>query len=150
MKNDFPRLVISPEVRRKMTEIAREFRKEPTKSELILWQALRGKKLDGIKFRRQQPVGYFVVDFYNSVYRLVVEIDGPIHDNQVEADRARQDILEALGLNVLRIKSEVVEKNLPSALNEIRMKISELKIKVNESPSPILGEGLGEREDDDG
>ena len=150
MKNDFPRLVISPEVRRKMTEIAREFRKQPTKSEAILWQALRGKKLDGIKFRRQQPVGYFVVDFYNSVYRLVVEIDGPIHDNQVEADRARQDILQALGLNVLRIKSEIIEKNLPVALSEIRTKIEELKIKANEFPSPKMGEGLGKREDDDG
>jgi very-short-patch-repair endonuclease len=146
MKNDFPRIVVPPEIRRKMVEIAREFRKEPTKSEAILWEALRGKKLDGIKFRRQQPVGYFVVDFYNSVYRLVVEVDGPIHDNQVEADRARQDILEILGLNVLRVKSETVEKNLPHALNEIRVKIEELKIKANESPSPFLGEGLGERE----
>ncbi len=53
MQNDFPRLAIPPEIRRKMTEIAREFRKEPTKSEEIFWQALRGKKLDGIKFRRQ-------------------------------------------------------------------------------------------------
>ncbi|HLA87114.1 MAG TPA: DUF559 domain-containing protein, partial [Anaerolineales bacterium] len=79
---------------------------------------------------------FFVVDFYNSVYRLVVEVDGPIHDNQVEADRARQDVLEVLGLNVLRIKSETVEKNLPAALNEIRAKIEELKIKLNESPSP--------------
>ena len=146
MKNDFPRIVVPPEIRRKMVEIAREFRKEPTKSEAILWEALRGKKLDGIKFRRQQPVGYFVVDFYNSVYRLVVEVDGPIHDNQVEVDRARQDILEILGLNVLRVKSETVEKNLPYALDEIRAKIEELKIKANESPSPVLGEGLGERE----
>jgi adenine-specific DNA-methyltransferase len=146
MKNDFPRIVVSPEIRRKMVEIAREFRKEPTKSEAILLEALRGKKLDGIKFRRQQPVGYFVIDFYNSVYRLVVEVDGPIHDNQVEADRARQDILEILGLNVLRVKSETVEKNLPRALNEIRAKIEELKIKANESPSPALREGLGERE----
>jgi very-short-patch-repair endonuclease len=149
MKNDFPRLEISPEIRRKMIEIAREFRKEPTKSEAILWEALRGKKLDGIKFRRQQPVGYFVVDFYNSVYRLVVEVDGPVHDDQVEADRARQDILEILGLNVLRAKSETVEKNLPRTLNEIRAKIEELKIKASESPSPALGEGLGEREDHD-
>ena len=57
MKNDFPRIVVPPEIRRRMVEIAREFRKEPTKSEAILWEALRGKKLDGIKFRRQQPVG---------------------------------------------------------------------------------------------
>jgi very-short-patch-repair endonuclease len=149
MKNDFPKLVVSPDVKRKMVEIAREIRKEPTKSEAILWEALRGKKLDGIKFRRQQPVGYFVVDFYNSVYRLVVEVDGSVHDNQVEADRARQGILEMLGLNVLRLKPETVEKNLPHAIDEIRAKIEELKIKANESPSPFLGEGLGERKDYD-
>ncbi len=147
MKNDFPKIVVSPEIRRKMIEVAREFRKEPTKSEAILWEALRGKKLDGIKFRRQQPVGYFVVDFYSSVSRLVVEVDGSIHDSQVEADRARQEILELLGLNVLRIKSETIEKNLPGVLFEIRTKIAELKIKASRFPSPALGEGLGERED---
>ena len=112
MKNDFPRIYVAPEVRRKMVEIAREFRKAPTEGEKILWEALRGKKLDGIKFRRQQPIGYFFVDFYNSVYRLVVEVDGPIHESQKEADQARQEILEELGLVVLRIKSEIVEKNI--------------------------------------
>jgi len=66
MKNNYPRLHDNPQLCRRMMEIARDFRKEPTKSEAILWQALRGKKLDGIKFRRQQPVGPFVVDFYNS------------------------------------------------------------------------------------
>lgn len=141
MKNDFPRIVVPPEIQRKMVEIAREFRKAPTQSEEILWQALRGKKLDGIKFRRQQPIGYFVVDFYNSVYRLVIEVDGSIHDSQIEADYARQNILELLGLNVLRIKAELVEENLPVALNLIRTKIQELKF-----PSPVLGGGLGERE----
>jgi len=121
-----------------MIEIAREFRKEPTEGEKILWRVLRGKKLDGIKFRRQQPVGYFVVDFYASVCRLVVEVDGPIHDQQVEADKARQDILEALGLTIFRIKTELVEKNLPLALDMIRMRINEIKQNI---PSPIMGEG---------
>ncbi|MBI2333071.1 MAG: DUF559 domain-containing protein [Chloroflexi bacterium] len=120
MKNNFPRLTVSPEVQRKMLEIARQFRKEPTKSEENLWQALRGKKLDSLKFRRQQPVGCFIVDFYNSVYRLVIEVDGSVHDSQVGVDRARQDILEQLGLNVLRV-----------------------------TPSPFIGEGLGERLDTD-
>jgi len=140
MKNDFPRINVPPEVRHKMVEIAREFRKEPTPSEKILWQALRGKKLDGIKFRRQQPVGYFVVDFYNSEYRLVIEVDGPIHELQKEADEARQEILEVLGLVVLRIKSEVVEKNLPFALDIIRKKIQNIKQNI---PSPLMGEGQG-------
>ena len=143
MKNNFPRNENSPKIRRKMTEVAREFRKEPTKSEAILWQALRGKKLDGIKFRRQQPVGSFVVDFYNSVYHLVIEIDGSIHDSQFEADKNRQNVLEELGLNVLRIKADLVEKDLSSALEMIRVRIRELQTKANESSSPILGEGMG-------
>src|SRR5262245_61802138 len=123
MKNNFPRIVVPPEVRRKMVEIAREFRKEPTAGEKILWEALRGKKLDGIKFRRQQPIGYFIVDFYASAFRLVVEVDGPIHDQQIEIDQARQDILEELGLVVFRIKTEIVEESLPIALALIRGKI---------------------------
>jgi putative DNA methylase len=146
MKNDFPRLKHSSELRRKMTEVAREFRKQPTKSEAILWQALRGKKLDGIKFRRQQPVGLFVLDFYNSVYRLVIEVDGVIHESQKEADAARQEMLERLGLNVLRIKAELVEANLPAALHAIRAKFREIEAKDRASPSPKTGAGLGEME----
>ncbi len=141
MKNDFPRLNVSPEIHRKMVEIARQFRKEPTKSEAILWQALRGKKLDGVKFRRQQPVGLFIVDFYNSVYRLVVEVDGSIHNDQFELDHARQDILEQLGLNVLRVKAEDVEKNLPSVLMEIRSKINELKLMPASPPLRLSERG---------
>ena len=109
MKENHPRLQDNPPLRRKMTENAREFRKEPTKSEAILWQALRGKKLDGIKFRRQQPMRPLIVDFYNSVYRLVAEIDGSIHDSQFEADKNRQRALEELGLNVLRLRADFVE-----------------------------------------
>jgi adenine-specific DNA-methyltransferase len=139
MKNDFPRIVIPPEVRRKMVEIAREFRKEPTEGEKILWEALRRKKLDGIKFRRQQPIGYFVVDFYTSSFRLVVELDGPIHEEQVDADKVRQDILEVLGLTVFRIKTEVPEKNLSVALNMIREKIQD--IQNQRISSPHVGEG---------
>ncbi|MBL8090670.1 MAG: endonuclease domain-containing protein [Anaerolineales bacterium] len=127
MKDNFPRLEVSPEMQRKMIEIARQFRKEPTKSENILWQALRGKKLDGHKFRRQQPIGNFIVDFYNSPYRLIIEVDGSVHNNQVELDQARQEILELIGLNVLRVKAKEVEKNLPFVLQQIRSKISELK-----------------------
>ena len=136
MKSDYPRLVISADLRRKMVEFAREFRKEPTHSEEILWEALRAKKLDGIKFRRQQPVGPFVVDFYASTLRLVVEIDGPIHEYQQEADRARQEILEQLGLKIVRLSAGEVEHSLPTALAKIRASLPN-------SPSPLVGEGVG-------
>ena len=142
MENDFPRIVVPPEIRRRMIEVAREFRKEPTSGERILWNALRGKKLDGIKFRLQQPVGYFVVDFYSSTYRLVVEVDGSIHQSQREADAARQEILEGLGLVVLRIETEIIEKNLTMALELIRQSILKTKQNPN-SPSPFMGEGRG-------
>ena len=72
-------------------------------------------------------------------------MDGPIHELQKEADEARQEILEVLGLHVMRIKSETVEKNLPVALDTIRAKIEEIKITANKFPSPIYGRGVGER-----
>ena len=65
-KKDYPRIKISNDLRHKVLDAARERRKNPTKSEDMLWGALRGKKLDGLKFCRQQPIGMFVVDFYNS------------------------------------------------------------------------------------
>ncbi|HEY9766381.1 MAG TPA: DUF559 domain-containing protein, partial [Chroococcales cyanobacterium] len=68
----------------RMTERAREFRKEPTPSESLLWEALRKGRLDGRRFRQQQPIGHFIVDFYCPSEKLVVEVDGPIHEQQTE------------------------------------------------------------------
>ena len=126
MSKAYPRMEIPSDLRRKMTEAAREHRKNPTKSEEILWQALRGKKLDGVKFRRQQPIGVLIADFYSSAYRLVVEVDGGIHDTQQEEDAERDEIMKALGLNILRLSAEVVENDLASALEKVREKIKEL------------------------
>ncbi|MBP1467702.1 DUF559 domain-containing protein [Candidatus Chloroploca sp. M-50] len=103
-----------------MIEVARTFRKEPTGSEAILWNALRGKQLGGRKFRRQQPIGSFVVDFFCSEERLIVEVDGAIHANQIEADRARQELIESLGLRFVRVSAALVEQDLPRALEAIR------------------------------
>ncbi len=143
MKNDFPRLEVPESLRREMVEVARQFRKGATKSEQLLWQALRGKKLDGLKFRRQQPIGLFVVDFYNSDYRLVIEVDGPIRDFQKQADQERQAILEMLGLHILRVKAALVERDLPAALEMIRVRIRGLESMRDNSPSPSFGEGKG-------
>jgi very-short-patch-repair endonuclease len=111
---------ISPALKQKMTEVARQFRKEPTTSEEILWQAIRGRKLDGRRFRRQQPIGVFVVDFYCSAEKLIVEVDGPIHELQREHDQQRQELLESLGLKMARVTSKQVETDIDSALALIR------------------------------
>ncbi|ABU57700.1 DUF559 domain-containing protein [Roseiflexus castenholzii] len=125
-------------LRRKMVEVAREFRKNPTPSEAILWQALRGKQLDGVKFRRQQPIGPFVVDFFAPSHRLIVEVDGPIHESQKTADAERQRLLESLGLRFLRLPASLVEQNLPAALEEVHRA---LHAYPHPRPLPLHGGG---------
>jgi len=111
---------VSRELRRKMSEITRDFRKEATPSEERLWRAIRNRKLDGRKFRRQHPIGPFVVDFYCAEEQLVVEVDGPIHRHLVRTDRERQRLLEEAGLHIVRVPSHAVDADLDGVLNRIR------------------------------
>ena len=101
-------------------EAARVLRRESTASEELLWQALRSKQLDGRKFRRQHPIGKFVVDFICISEHLIIEVDGSIHEHQREADAERQHILEELGYTVLRSTATDVETNLSQVLATIR------------------------------
>lgn len=96
----------------KLKPYARNMRKEPTFAESVLWERLRRKQIGGFKFRRQHPVGNFIVDFYCSEAHLVIEIDGSIHDmkEQVEYDMNRQQFLEELGIRVIRFSNEDVCK----------------------------------------
>lgn len=98
--------------------VAREMRKAPTLAEERLWQKLRKEQL-GVKFRRQHAIEHFIVDFYAAQVALVVEIDGPIHDQQVEYDSLRQAFLESLGLRVLRFKNDDVLENIQGVLEVI-------------------------------
>lgn len=132
------RLTITAELNAQMHACARDFRKTPTPSEGILWQALRNRQLAGFKFRRQQPIGPFVADFFCAEKSLIVEVDGSIHATQVERDQERQYLLAACGYTVLRFSSTQVEKHLPIITTTIQ---SHLLL----SPSPLEGEGLGVR-----
>ncbi len=86
----------------------------------MLWQELRGGKLNGLRFRRQHAIGPFIVDFYCHAAKLVVEVDGPIHETSIEDDSNRQAYLENIGLNVLRFKNDEVMTSLPTVLNVIQ------------------------------
>ena len=99
---------------------ARELRQEMTPAEYLLWTRLRNQKLAGLKFRRQHPVGPFIVDFYCAAYRLVVEIDGDIHDLQMERDAARTEQLEGYGYRVIRFRNERVLNAVESVLAAIK------------------------------
>ena len=74
---------------RELQSAARGMRREPTPAEKVLWDVLRGRGLDGLRFRRQHPVGRFVLDFYCPIHKLAVAVDGEVHDTQQERDAER-------------------------------------------------------------
>lgn len=100
-------------------QAARHFRQNLTPAEVKLWSALRRRQLEGFKFRCQHPVGRFVVDFYCPACKLVVEVDGDVHNQQKEYDQARTEQLELYGYQVLRFTNEEVLKNLSTVLTHI-------------------------------
>jgi len=98
---------------------AREMRREPTKAEQTLWQSLRRGQLGNYKFRRQQPIGRYIVDFYCHQAQLIVEVDGDVHAEQEEYDAERTAWLEANGYRVIRFSNLSVNTNLDGVLQEI-------------------------------
>ncbi len=112
-----------------------------TPAEQALWEALRERRLDGLRFRRQHPVGQFVLDFYCSRYKLVVELDGGVHESQQEQDAARTAFLSAYGYQVVRFRNEEVFSNLPSVLEAIAAAAEEEREPPGGTPQPpIMGE----------
>ena len=95
---------------------ARELRRAMTREEALLWQHLRGNRLGGLHFRRQQVIDGFIVDFYCHAAALVVEVDGPVHQNQREYDRERDAVLADRGLHLLRVTNEEVASDLARVL----------------------------------
>ena len=98
---------------------AKELRKDQTKAEAILWEKLRNRKLSGHKFRRQQPIGPFIVDFYCRKSKLVIELDGGIHQAQKGYDTARTQWLEDNSFTVLRFLNQEVEENIEAVFSTI-------------------------------
>ncbi len=98
---------------------ARRLRQNLTSAEKILWEALRNRQLDGLRFRCQHAVGSFVVDFYCAECRLAVEVDGEIHEQRVDYDTARTTKLQQFGLRVIRFRNQEVMTNLDKVLQQI-------------------------------
>ena len=98
---------------------ARALRRRLTPEEQALWNALRHRQLQGFRFRCQHPVGPFVLDFYSPALKLAVEVDGDVHQEQVEQDEFRTRHLEGYGYRVLRFRNEEIFSDLPSVLARI-------------------------------
>ena len=102
-------------------EIARELRLRQTTAEELLWYRLRRHQLDGLKFKRQHHIGNFIVDFYCGELKLVIEVEGGVHQipEQITRDNIRFEELEGRGLMILRIKNEEVIENIENVLSKI-------------------------------
>jgi very-short-patch-repair endonuclease len=98
---------------------AREQRREPTAMEEYLWERLRRQPF-GCKFRRQHPIGDFVLDFYCAQVRLAIEIDGPPHRGRTDYDNWRDAQMKALGIRVWRVPDEEVAVRMPEMMGVIR------------------------------
>ncbi|MCE2404008.1 MAG: endonuclease domain-containing protein [Dehalococcoidia bacterium] len=112
-----------------VTSRARRLRKQSTDSERALWRLLRNRELAGYKFRRQTPIGQYIVDFVCLAKKLVVEIDGGHHQEQSEYDDERTSSLEARGVLVLRFWNNQLLEETDSVLQAILVALEE------ESPS---------------
>jgi len=105
-------------------ERAKALRRDPTEAERALWNHLRMRQLEGHKFRRQQPLGRYIVDFVCLEKRLVVELDGGQHAEQTDSDEERTAWLEARGFHVLRFWNHDVLNNIEAVKEVIRGALS--------------------------
>ena len=110
---------------RELVRRARVLRSNMTRAEIILWSRLRSKQINGYKFRRQQPLFDYIVDFYCEDLKLIIEVDGEIHSFS-----KRDSILKINGYHIIRLSNFEVETEINSAINKIISYISE-----NLSPS---------------
>ena len=105
-------------MKNELQHIAKILRKRPTDAEIIMWRHLRGKRLEGFKFRRQEPIGNYIADFVCYEKRIIVEVDGSLHCR--EKDSERNKWFEGRGFKVLRFWNNEVLKNIQGVWEVIR------------------------------
>ncbi|GJQ25515.1 MAG: hypothetical protein HBSAPP02_05470 [Phycisphaerae bacterium] len=117
-----------------MTDRARALRAKGTKSERYLWKLLRSRQFEGMKFRRQHPIGPYIADFYCADAKLVIELDGISHDGRGEYDDRRREYLERLGLRVIKMRDDELFADPQSLATEI-LRVTR-KLEPSPRPSP--------------
>ena len=115
-----------------------------TRAEEVVWHALRAGRLDGLKFKRQVPIGGYIADFVSFEARLVVELDGPPHDSEEQRlhDRRRDRWLAQQGFRILRFPNELILGSAELALAEIRTAAA---VHPSPAPSPRRGGTLSRK-----
>ena len=121
---------------------ARDLRRTMTLPEVLLWQHIRGRRLDGIRFRRQHPIGPHILDFFCEDARLAVEVDGESHSQAeaVEHDNRRTEWLNARGISVVRIPARYVLSELAAVVDHIQRQVRDQPPPPLRGPPPPAGE----------
>ncbi len=114
-------IIVGQRINPAKLKLAKKMRRQMTPAEEQLWARLRRKRL-GWHFRRQQIIEGFIVDFYCHEAGLVVEVDGPIHEQQKDYDEKREKVLIKRGMYILRFKNEDVLGRLEETLDCIAIK----------------------------
>jgi very-short-patch-repair endonuclease len=120
---------------------AKELRRGMTTAERILWHHLRDNQMDGLHFRRQQVISGFIVDFYCHAAHLVIELDGAVHQETGAYDAARDELLEAQGLLVLRFTNDQIMTARTAVLAQIADTCAQRQPASGRVPPPLRGEG---------
>jgi very-short-patch-repair endonuclease len=102
---------------------AKDLRFRTTKHERILWECLKGRKM-GVRFKRQHPISNFVADFYCHRLKLIIEVDGPSHRNQLDYDLNRTLLLNEFGIKVIRFTNDDVDHRFGKVLETIKEHIA--------------------------
>jgi very-short-patch-repair endonuclease len=116
----------------KTIQNARELRKSLTGAEQRLWYVLRNRQSGVIKFRRQHPIGKYIVDFYCPQSRLIIEIDGDSHGDSQEYDRQRTEWLKSQGYQVICFSNREVKEHFDTVIAEILFQCESKAAKSNE------------------
>ena len=126
---------------RELVKKARVLRSNMTRAEIILWSRLRSRKINGFKFRRQEPILDYIVDFYCNELKLIIEVDGEIHSFSEKSnnDSKRDNMLKINGYHILRLSNLEIETKLDSTINKIISFITEIL-------SPCQGDHRGSNE----
>lgn len=135
----------NPKIR--SNKLQRVLRREMTDAELALWGILRGRQVAGLKFRRQHPFGDYILDFVCLENRLIIEVDGGQHAEQVRYDQSRTERLQAAGFRVLRFWNNEVLQEIHAVKERIWQTARELL--PHPLPAPPL-EGEEELSPDEG
>lgn len=125
--------------KQRLLNFAKNMRHTPTEAEEKIWYHLRAKRMCGVKFKRQAPMGAYIVDFVAKHEHLIIEIDGGQHNEQI--DKTRTTWLENQGFKVLRFWNNEVLTNIEDVLEAIRLNLVPTQPPSPPTPLPLAGEG---------